>query len=335
MARKCIDATEYMYCSSRLRALESKLVGGKGLDALIECSSYDEALLKLSDLGISLVKDENGAVLLEETLVKVLDVAYAEVTENCPNPQQLDFLRYAYDCNNLKAVLKCNVRGISPDSMLYVFGTIPIEKVKKAAVEEISECPEHMRSAIGEAIEAYAKTKNPQHIDMILDRACFADMLKCADLSGCELSKDLVNTRITLVNIMMCIRLLRMNMEQAGEKMLMTSLLDGGEFDRTYFSAAYEGGIDKLCEMLEYTNYRKLVSDGGKSVSATELERRADDIYLSVAKRAKLIPFGIEVALGYLVACEYDVKNIRIVLSAKRAGEDRERTRERLRGSYV
>ena len=41
--------------------------------------------------------------------------------------------------------------------------------------------------------------------------------------------------------------------------------------------------------------------------------------------------FGAEIAIGYIVALEYEVKNIRIILAGKDAGLSPEVIRERLR----
>ena len=47
------------------------------------------------------------------------------------------------------------------------------------------------------------------------------------------------------------------------------------------------------------------------------------------------VPFGAEVAGGYLVGVETSVKNIRIILAAKDAGLSSDVLRERIRDSYV
>ena len=62
---------------------------------------------------------------------------------------------------------------------------------------------------------------------------------------------------------------------------------------------------------------------------------RADDLWMELVRKAKYIPFGAEVLIGYAVAIEYEVKNIRIILAAKDAGIAPDGIRERLRKSYV
>ena len=52
-------------------------------------------------------------------------------------------------------------------------------------------------------------------------------------------------------------------------------------------------------------------------------------------KEAKYINFGAGVLAAFYYAREYEVKNIRIILAGKRAGQDSDTIRERMRDSYV
>lgn len=60
---------------------------------------------------------------------------------------------------------------------------------------DFSSLPAHMAGSAAEAADVYARTGDPQQIDLILDRACFADML---DTAQGEYSRDLVRCKIDL-----------------------------------------------------------------------------------------------------------------------------------------
>ena len=55
-----------------------------------------------------------------------------------------------------------------------------------------SDMHEIMRNAIEECIRNFGTTKNPQIIDLILDRAHFIQMKEIANASGSDFLKDLV-----------------------------------------------------------------------------------------------------------------------------------------------
>ena len=65
------------------------------------------------------------------------------------------------------------------------------------------------------------------------------------------------------------------------------------------------------------------------------MEKWADDFWMELVRDAKFVPFGAEVFIGYAIALEYEIKNIRILLAGKDAGLDSDVIRERLRKSYV
>lgn len=331
-----INTTEYMYCSSRIRAMENSLISADKLRILADTSTFEEAINKLSEMGITPVYTEDGEVDTEQTLQKVYTDACKLIYDCVPHAENLDFLRYPYDCNNLKAAIKCNIRGISPVDMMYDCGTRTIQEACDAVDGEASVFPTNMSTAIVQAQQTYAKTKNPQNIDMILDRACYSDMLECAYSSGCEFFVKLVKTKIDLTNIIICIRLIRMKMGRAGHALLMGALLDGGTYDQKFYTEGYEDGESRLCEMLAFSEYGKFVSlicESSGDISA--VEKFSDDMYMDIAKRAKGVAFGPEVAAGFLIAHEYQLKNLRIILDAKKSKKTAQTISERLRCSYV
>ena len=59
------------------------------------------------------------------------------------------------------------------------------------------------------------------------------------------------------------------------------------------------------------------------------------DAVLRAAGAARRVPFGVEVALGYLAAKEAEWTAVRTVLSGRMAGVPAEALRERLREQYV
>lgn len=335
MASK-INTTEYMYCSARIRAMEGSLVSTDKMRVVADSSTFSEAINKIAECGVALVYSENGEVDAESSLQKTYTDACEFVRSYVPHPEQLEFLRYPYDCNNLKAAIKCYFRGISPNSMMYDCGVCPSDSAMAAVKGEPTGYPEFMSAAVSEAMESYSKTKNPQNIDVIMDRACYRDMLECAKSSECEFFVKLVKTKIDLTNILTCIRLIRMRMGHAGYLLLGSAILEGGTYDQKFFCECYEGGEDKLCESLAFSDYGKFISFIVENRDRlSQVEKFSDDMYMEIAKGAKNIAFGPEVAAGYLIAIEYQIKNLRIILDAKLTGKSTDTLNERLRCSYV
>ena len=331
---KGYNPTEYMYSSARIRALEIKIATKDRLRHLADAESADAVVAALSELGFEIVK-RDGAVVREETLESLLVAGYGEIA-SMETDGAVDFLKYQYDANNIKAIIKCASRGISPDSMLSVLGTVKIDTAKQAFVDkDYSAFPENMKIAIADAEEAFAETSNPQKIDFIIDRACFADMLDAADRSGIELAKRLVRTKIDLCNIMMTLRIMRMKLGKTAAGILGEVYIGGGSFSDTTLALALESGEESFANDVVKAKYESLAAAIVDGESLGDLESRVDDLWFSVAREAKYISFGAEIAIGYIAALEYEVKNIRIILAGKDAGLSPEVIRERMRDCYV
>lgn len=331
---KSYNATEYMYSSARIRSLETRIAGREQIYRLADADSVATVQSMLGDYGFETVYNADGGFSREDTLLSVLKTGFAEI-ESMECAQAVRFLKYQYDCNNIKSLIKCAAAGRSAQLMLLPLGSVSIEDTQKAfASKDYSAFPTAMAAAIAEAEEALAATGDPQKVDLIIDKATFADMLTCAAESGVLLARRLVCTKIDLVNATVALRLVRMRLGQRTSALFDEAFIEGGTLDKETLSAALESE-EKLCEALAYGSCSDIAALIGEGADLGAVERRADNILCSVAREAKYAPFGVEVAIGYIFALEYEVKNIRIILAGKEAGLSPEIIRERLRECYV
>lgn len=326
--------TEYMYSSARIRALETKLIGGDEILRFADAQDTQSIISSLDSYGFELSYTKDGDFSREDTLMSVLYRGFSEILGmECASA--VKFLQYQYDCNNIKAIIKCSARGIAFDDMLMPIGSVSVDDAKKAFSDKnYSKYPEAMAKAIAEAEEAFAATANPQKIDFIIDRACFEDMKKAAENTKIPLARKLAVAKIDLVNIMQTLRILRMKLGNGAEAMLREVYIEGGTLDMMSLVKAIED-TDEFIRELRRSEYYKLADLIEADVSLGEIERKVDGIYFGIAKEAKWVPFGAEIAIGYIFALEYEIKNLRLVLAGKEAGLSPETIKERLRESYV
>ena len=327
MAIRKNKETDYLFASARVRAAENRLIGTDKTESAINAKDASE----IEGL-IDSIDSADGA---SDKLSAYLGRAYSFIAEISPNENIVSFLRYGYDCNNIKAALKCHFRETDSSEMLFPFGEVPLDKILAMPRElDFSDLPKHMSEAAEEAFDAYTKSGDPQLIDIILDKACYLDMLEAAK-NGDDFAYDLVRTKIDLTNIMMCIRIIRMGGGFSERDVLCRSLIEGGYLDEKKLYEAESG--NELASILSGSEYSSLSAFlcGDGMVSLAEIERRCDDIYMKKVKKAKSLPFGAPLLCAYLVAVEYEVKNLRIILAGKRAGLSGEKIRERVRLGYV
>ena len=232
--------------------------------------------------------------------------------------------------------------------MLLDLGSVSLDEAKRALREkDYSSYPENMARAILEAEEAFAATANPQKIDFIIDRACFSDMLAAAKTSGIALAERLVKVKIDLVNIMMTLRVMRMKLGATAEGVMRMKLgataegvlceayIEGGSKSLDFYADALRTGEESFAEAILRGDYERIAEAISANESLSLLEKKADDLWLEVAKEAKRITFGAEIAIGYIAALEYEVKNARIILAGKDASLSPDIIKERLRECYA
>ena len=129
------------------------------------------------------------------------------------------------------------------------------------------------------------------------------------------------------MNLLTYIRTLRMG--QGAKDAFVRFFLKGGTLDLPWFTSAFKEGEDYAARKLSASNYKGLAAFS--SLSLSTLEKKADDIYIAEVKKAAFSTYGAEVVAAFLVKREYEAKNIRIILAAKKAGLDTKLIQERLR----
>ena len=321
MAKRTYDPTEYLYASARIRALEAHLIGKEQWNQLLSMNSAEEILASLSD------RKSDGALDTEAALREGL----VTVAESVPHPELSHFIQYPYDCNNVKALIKCRIKGLDPSDLLIDLGTISVKTLLTVSENELlALLPTNMAAALPAAREAYEKTGDPQEIDFILDRAAFADMKTAA--APFPFAAALVTARVDLQNLLICLRLLRMQNGALGRSMLERAMLPGGTLSTEWLLACYDEGENAFYDTVFGTTYAKIFD---KTSSLGSIERAADDHLAEMVRKARMITFGAEVPIAYLLALETQSKNLRILLAGKRAGQDRDTIQAKLRACYV
>ena len=324
---------EYLYASSRIRAMEVRLVGRERLAALADTGTYGDAVAFLEALISAPVRSEDGSVDTERTLQAYLKAELDAVLGVLPDRCLAALVQYPYDCHNVKSYLKARARGISPEDLLLDTGSVPVEKLLSAfSTEDFSALPPAMAAAIDEAKRSFAKTADPREIDFLLDVACFADMKEA--VTGLPFAERVLATRADLINLITALRLLRLGNPSIAPLLFEKVALGVGTVPVMEIKAQMERGEDALLSYILRTPYDAVFAKV-QVERFSAVEKRADDYLMREVQTAKAVPFGAEVAVAYLLALDASVRNLRILLAAKAAGVSVTTLKERLRESYV
>ena len=113
--------TDYLFASARVRAAENRLIGSDKTESAINAKDETEIESLIGSIG--------SAYGASDKLSAYLGRAYSFIAEISPNENIASFLRYGYDCNNIKAALKCHFRETDCSEMLFSFGTVAVDKI--------------------------------------------------------------------------------------------------------------------------------------------------------------------------------------------------------------
>ncbi len=326
-AKKRAKDTEYLYASTYLRAIEEKGVCRELLTRMLEAEGASAASAALFEVY------RKSGVTENELCDEIVNVAYDTVDESVSVPDMFTFMRYPYDANNIKTAIKCRAKGIPTDGLMFACGTVlASDCVGMAALGDFSGLPAHLAEAAKTAADTYAKTGDPQSIDLPVDKACLEALVKGASGTGSEFIHDAITLKLDAANIMTALRVSRLSGETA-KGTLEAALAEGGNIPTKSLTDAVANGESVIDVAIGYRPELSGVLDGSKSLG--ELERALDNAYLSAVYAAKSIPFGCEIPFAYLVSAEYNAKNARIIIAGKRAGLSSDAIGERMRLFYV
>ena len=120
---------DLLFESARLSILEMRMIGRERMERLLEAEDVESCVRMLSEYGLRIMRNADGAFLREETLSARLKEVYTELFSEEKAPKFLKLWLYPYDCNNLKLAIKCRHRGIGCSDMLFDCGTVDAEKL--------------------------------------------------------------------------------------------------------------------------------------------------------------------------------------------------------------
>jgi V/A-type H+-transporting ATPase subunit C len=330
---KTIKDTDYLFLSSRIKAMECHLLSRERMERMLEAPSNEDAAKVLQECGYAEMP-QVGEQALEQVLAEQRQKSFDDLRSAAPDQSIIDVFQVKYDYHNAKTILKAEAKGVDPAPLLMDIGRVPAAKlVEGIRASDLRGVPAILQSAVLEARSVLNTTGDPQLADFVLDRAYFEDMLQIAQHSGSAFLEGYVRINIDSANLRSVVRTLRMG---KNTDFLKGVLFRGGNIDvNRILNTVGSGNLEDL-----YTT--SLLNQAAQAGSAalnggglTRFEKLCDDAVVKYLSGAKLVAFGEAPVIGYLAAKENELTAVRIIMTGRMAGLDTETIRERLRESYV
>lgn len=322
---------DYVFASSFLRASDGRGTSAERLARFTEASGSDVLRAAVAEsYGIT----ADGAGVYEAVICDAIE----KLRGSLPDFSVMYPMLYKYDCNNIKTAIKCTLRGVDSNGLMFDCGTVGAEAViqcaKKASFASLP--MPAMRAAADAALTGFRKNGDVRAIDLALDAACFEDMKNSAVKGGVELIKNIVTVKADGVNTLSCLRIGAAGMPAAAAVSLMErAFVPGGAVPKAAFirsDGGFADGESLVRRIPSGSVSGAAVRAAAAADSFADAEKIFDEAVLSLADKFRFKPFGPEVAVRFLLLREAEMTNCRII-EASMKGSDA--VKERMRKAYV
>ena len=328
-----MDREDFIQSSVRIRYAEKKLLTKQQLQRLADAKSLEDAIKLLNETSYSseiskLDRPEN----YEEVLSDVLNKTYRDVMEISPDKSLVEILSCKYNYHNLKVLVKEYILKEKFDSMYCMLDESGIETFRELALKN----DEGLSKDFKECLEFYDKTKDPQDIDIFIDKKYFEKVLGLAEEFKLDMISEYFRAMIDFINLRTFIRCRKQNqVKETLEKVL----IKGGDIETEKILDMFYDDIEVLpIKLKSYKIGRvlaKIVDEYRNTSSLNSFEKNMDDYLIEIVRKTKSIHYGAEVIFSFLFAKELEIKNLRLILVGKVNGLSPEFIKERLREVYV
>lgn len=329
-----MDYTIFAQSIARIRVFETRMINRAKIEALVDAKDFTECIRMLQDGQYGKYV---GMPSYEEGLRLALEDLYKEMYKIVPVREVVDVLAARYDGHNIKCLLKGKLAGIETYGLMIDAGTIPADSLKVMIREDnYKEMPDILAQHISQALDNFRNSEDPKDIDITIDRGIYEYALDIAKKSGMEYLVEIVRVMIDIINIKSFIRI---KAQDSGIEFLERVIIDGGNLKKDLFTSFMKDSLEKFSAKLMYTDYYKWSNEGLadyiRNGDLGGLERYGDNFIINYLKKGKLVSFGTEPIISYILAKENEIKVLRIILTGKKNNVNPDTIRERLRDVYV
>ncbi|MBR3439041.1 MAG: V-type ATPase subunit [Clostridia bacterium] len=320
-----MNKTRYTYAVARIRANETKLLSSSDYDMLINAGGKDTVIRILNEKGWN-INSKNIFKSLEDEAAETWNL----IAESAPDASLIEALITENDFYNLKAALKANFSDLDIEKYYVTPCTFDTSLLTYAVTHnDFGNLPQHIRGTAETAYDSYAENSSGQDTEIIIDKACIETCLDFADKADSELLKKIMLIRCAQANIKIAKRCILCGKTKEFTLNALCSCpgIDNNElFDNV-------SDNEKLSQYISETPF-SFMKDA-LSDSFTDFENFCYDYIISLTKQSKWDIDGPDPVISYWIVKSNEIRNARVIISAKENGLPSDEIRKRVRGANV
>ncbi len=321
-----------------VRVFEKKLLTRNRLDRMIDSDTPEEVLKLLGETEYSQsMSDIQNAQDYEKILKRETERVFSLIRELSNESEIVDILSLKYDYHNLKVLLKSRLMGKDFTDLLMDAGTQKVDKLKqKFDIKNYNDMPGEFVQAIEEVEKEFSENKDPQKIDLIVDKYYYRNLLRIAHKIDVPVISAYVEGLIDFQNL---ITLFRVKKQDRDMKFLENIIHEGGTIPKDKIVASLNDSPEVIANKFKREKLGEYLIKGidsfGETGRLSELEKISDNYLMELNKDSKYVVFGPEPLFNYLVVKEREINAIRMIMVSKINNIDSVKIKERLRDTYA
>ena len=317
---------EFVFADAFIGCYVQKLMHHADMIRLANCADLTTARTLLMEFGYDDPKDadvEDVEWFIRHEQTKL----YEMIFRNLPGRTELAPFLFPFDYHNINVCLTSEILGNTPNEDQLISVSQIDWKMLVAMVRDrnYAKMRPTMRDAVQEAMDLYGRTGDPQEIDLVLDKACYKDMILTARETESQYLVDVIRTTIDTMNLKAFVRLKTMKRPWTFFKKVF---LEEGFIPEDFYVSSYDEPLQQVADKMIHPGLANALKEGARALDETghfvRIEKLLSDVVMDEVKKAKDYVVGIEPIAGYWYAKEQEIDNVRIILNGILIHEDPE-----------
>jgi len=334
------DDWRYMFQTARVRVLEMQMLTRATLLDMANAENFAHAADLLSATEYALPPATKSADEIETLMLArryTLRVLFEDLMLNKP---LVHLFKTRDDFANLRLALRRALTDKPLGTDYSNDGNVPAELFEKIFSEqgdESAQLPDYMHQAADKAALAYYQQKDIRRIDYAIDQSQAQYNLKRAHQLKSIFLLGLFSILVDLTNIRTMFRLkFTQPLTGAGftESELRNCFLNGGFIALERLLHALDLGYESIPQLFFITPYYRVVEAGAAYLTSDnsflKVEQQCDEFLTGFLKSTLQITSGPQPIIAYLLMKESEIRNVRLILTAKKNFLDKKLILDRL-----
>lgn len=306
---------DYIYASTRVRIFERRLLKPEDWVRFRQVASFGEGLQFLKETPYGNRMEVDG-LTYDESLNRESILLRSELRGAAPGSPLLRLISLQDLYHNLKVLAKMNVLDQDLSHLL-----VEVEDFDLRYLENLFAHPEQNKqespeeTAIADLVSDYQKHQDPERLEIILDKALYADMAQLTQELGSDLIRQWQQEQTDYQNLAIFLRMKRAGKAQS---LFDFAFLPGGTLNKEILAGLYgQADLPTGADLKAAGVTDSLLGAWTQAVDQGDLaylEKRRDEAGLNLARKAQRMTYGPEILFAYYLLRQTEIQNIRTLM---------------------